>query len=103
MLNGHRKEYLWVFVIVSLFCFVSCGNGTVQDVTLPMIRLLSPIDGARDLGTTVTLTWEATPSGAATPERPLSVKKSSSSKPDWPKGPTIAGKSRWWSKLERAV
>jgi len=73
MLNGHRKEYLWVFVIVSLFCFVSCGNGTVQDVTLPMIRLLSPIDGARDLGTTVTLTWEATPSGAATPERPQAL------------------------------
>ena len=50
-------------VIVSLFALISCGNGTVPDVSKPMIRLLSPLDGATDLDTTLTLTWDATPSG----------------------------------------
>lgn len=58
-----------ITVIVSLFALISCGNETVLDVSRPIIRLLSPRNGAIDLDTTVTLTWEATPSGVASVAR----------------------------------
>jgi len=51
--------------IVSLFGIISCANGTVPDASKPMIRLLSPPDGATGLDTTLTLTWDATPSGVS--------------------------------------